>query len=475
MKPRMTRHQTVALLILLTAQFLLAMDFSILNVALPEVGSALGFLSADVQWVATTFALFAAGFTLLFGRLGDWVGRRRMFVVGMAVLAGASLLGGFAASPTVLLTARALQGLATAAAMPAALGLITSIFPEGPLRRRALGLNSVLASLGFTAGAVFGGILTNFLSWRAAFLVNVPIAVAVVFLALFILSEPSREKQPRLDVRGASFITSGLMTLVFAMSRFGEHSITDPLGLASLAASVVLIVVFIRVERRHIAPLVPLEILTRPSILAGHLIGFASLAMETGLVFLSTMYFQHILRLDSLVTGLIIGLTGVGAVVGGSIGPRVVAMWGVRGAMLCGLGTQALATGALVVLNDRSGSIVVYCIVGFIAAIGHMVAVVTFLVAATSGVETGQQGLATGLVTMTQQVGMTLGIPMVSAIATAAGGLTSLFALRVGIGLDAVIVAIFIAVVLVVLRRATTHTPISPATHHSSHADAVTR
>jgi MFS family permease len=469
----MTRHQTAALLILLASQFLLSMDFSILNVALPEIGSALGFQSADVQWIATTFALCAAGFTLLFGRLGDWAGRRRMFVVAMAVLAGASLLGGFTGSPAVLLVARALQGLATAAGMPAALALITSIFPEGPLRRRALGLNSILASLGFTAGAVFGGILTNFLSWRAAFLVNVPIAVGVVIVALSIINEPTKKKQARLDVRGAAFITSGLMTLVFAMSRFGEHSVTDPTGLAGLGTSAVLIIFFIRAERRHQAPLVPLEILTRPSILAGHLIGLASLAMETGLVFLSTMYFQHILRLDSFVTGLIIGLTGVGAVAGGLLGPRVVARLGVRGAMLCGLGIQTLATGGLIFIGYSPESIAVYCIVGFIAAIGHMIAIVTFLVASTSGVVSGQQGLATGLVTMTQQIGMTLGIPVVSAIATAAGGLTSLPALRTGIGLDALIVVVFIAIVLVALRRASTPIPASPATPHDSHLDAV--
>lgn len=460
MRPRMTRHQTIALLILLTSQFLLSVDFSILNVALPEIGLALGFPTADVQWIATTFALCAAGFTLLFGRLGDWVGRRRMFVIGMSVLAGASLLGGIADAPAVLLVARALQGLGTAAAMPAALALITSIFPEGPLRHRALGLNSVLASLGFTAGAVFGGILTNSLSWRAAFLVNVPIAAVVVVLALIIIREPSRAQQARLDVRGAALISTGLITLVFAMSRFGEHGVADLSGLISLAASVVLIALFIRAERRHVAPLVPLQILTRPSILAGHLIGFASLAMETGLVFLSTMYFQQILQLDPLITGLIIGLTGVGAVVGGVIGPRVVARFGIRGAMLFGLGIQSVATGALVTLNDQSGSILVYSVVGFIAAVGHMVAVVTFLVAATSGVDPGRQGLATGLVTMTQQVGMTLGTPIVSAIATAAGGLTSLFALRLGIGLDAIIVAAFIVVILVILRRtATNRTP----------------
>lgn len=467
MHPRMSRHQTFALLILLTSQFLLSVDFSILNVALPQIGSALGFANADVQWVATTFALCAAGFTLLFGRLGDWVGRRRMFVIGMAGLAAASLLGGFADSPVVLLVARALQGLATAAAMPAALALITSIFPEGPLRHRALGLNSVLASLGFTAGAVFGGILTSFLSWRAAFFINVPIAAAVVVLALLIIREPSREQQARLDVRGAALISAGLITLVFAMSRFGEHGVTDPGGLASLFVSMVLIALFVRAERRHTAPLVPLEILTRPSILAGHLIGLASLAMETGLVFLSTMYFQHVFELDPLVTGLIIGLTGVGAVVGGIIGPRVVARFGIRGAMTLGLGFQAAATGALVALNDDSGSIVLYSIAGFIAAIGHMVAVVTFLVAATSGVRPGQQGLATGLVTMTQQIGMTLGTPIVSAIATAAGGLTSLVALRVGIGLDASIVVLLIVTILLVLRgvapRLTTSPEATPA------------
>jgi MFS family permease len=179
----MAARQKLVLTLLLGAQFMIAVDFSILNVALPVVGEGLGFSLSRLPWIATAFALAAAGFTLLFGRVADLVGRKRLFLAGMAVLGASSLLGGLATSPEVLLVARVLQGLATAAVTPAGLALLTTAFKEGPLRERALGLNGALMSAGFTAGAILGGLLTDLLSWRWAFFVNVPVAALVLALA----------------------------------------------------------------------------------------------------------------------------------------------------------------------------------------------------------------------------------------------------------------------------------------------------
>jgi EmrB/QacA subfamily drug resistance transporter len=461
MHTSMTGRQLTVLLLLLASQFMLAVDFSILNVALPRVADGLGFRAADVQWIATSFALCAAGFTLLFGRLGDTLGRRRLFLVGMGVLGAASLLGGVATTPEVLLTARVLQGLATAAVTPAALSLLTGTFPEGPLRRRALGLNSVMMSLGFTGGAVLGGVLTDLFSWRAAFLVNVPIAAAVIVVALVVLRETAERVVSRLDVRGAVLVTAGLVALVFAATRFGEHGIADPFGLVSLALAALLVVAFGIAERGHPNPLVPLGLLRRPTILGGHIAGFTTFTMETGLVFLSTMYLQHVLGLDPMQTGLMLGAMGAGAVLGGIVGPRVIAAVGVRNTAVCGLALQGLLTGVLLLLGSTNGSLWLYGVVVFTAAVPHTCAIVAFMVAATSGLPDREQGLASGLATMTQQIGMALGTPALSAVAVAAGGLASLGALRTAIGVDAALVlagAVGVAIALRARRPAPVQT-----------------
>jgi MFS family permease len=461
MHTSMTGRQLTVLLLLLASQFMLAVDFSILNVALPRVADGLGFRAADVQWIATSFALCAAGFTLLFGRLGDTLGRRRLFLVGMGVLGAASLLGGVATTPEVLLTARVLQGLATAAVTPAALSLLTGTFPEGPLRRRALGLNSVMMSLGFTGGAVLGGVLTDLFSWRAAFLVNVPIAAAVIVVALVVLRETAERVVSRLDVRGAVLVTAGLVALVFAATRFGEHGIADPFGLVSLALAALLVVAFGIAERGHPNPLVPLGLLRRPTILGGHIAGFTTFTMETGLVFLSTMYLQHVLGLDPMQTGLMLGAMGAGAVLGGIVGPRVIAAVGVRNTAVCGLALQGLLTGVLLLLGSTNGSLWLYGVVVFTAAVPHTCGIVAFMVAATSGLPDREQGLASGLATMTQQIGMALGTPALSAVAVAAGGLASLGALRTAIGVDAALVlagAVGVAIALRARRPAPVQT-----------------
>lgn len=240
-RPRTTRRQRLILVVLLGSQFMMSVDFSILNVALPTIGRGLGFGLGDLQWIGTAMMLPAAGLTLLFGRIADLAGRRRMFLAGMVLLGAGSLAGGLATSPSVLLAARVAQGLATGLATPAALALLTTSFPEGPLRDRALGLNGTLLSTGFTLGAVFGGTLTSLLSWRWAFLVNVPVAVAVVIAAPRVISE-SRGGRTRLDLPGAVTVTGGLFALVFGITSVGRHGWTAPQTVAALAAAVVLLV-----------------------------------------------------------------------------------------------------------------------------------------------------------------------------------------------------------------------------------------
>ncbi|MFF0862495.1 MFS transporter [Nonomuraea sp. NPDC003560] len=418
----MTSAQRLVLVLLLGSQFMLAVDFSILNVALPVIGSGLGFALSDLQWVATTFALAAAGFTLLFGRIADLFGRRRLFLAGMVLLGVSSLAGGLAVSPGMLLVARVAQGLATAVVTPAGLALLTTSFPEGPLRARALGLNGALMSAGFTSGAILGGLLTELLSWRWAFLVNVPVALAVVVAAPVVLKESRPAERPGMDLPGAVSVTAGLLALVFGLTRAGEHGFADPLGLGALAAGAALLVAFRYVERRAAAPLVPVPILARPSVTWGNLAGLIAFATETSLVFLMTLYLQKVLGYSALATGLAFGVLGLGTVLGGVLAPRVLGRLGRGRALAAGFGLQAVATASLALLGTGPGWIWLLLAATFAGGIGNMVAIVGFMVTATSGLPDSEQGLATGLATMTQQVGITMGIPVMSAVATAAMG-----------------------------------------------------
>ncbi|MFJ2771418.1 MFS transporter [Streptomyces sp. NPDC087300] len=419
---RMTSRQRLTLTLLLGSQFMIAVDFSILNVALPVVGEGLGFSLAHLPWIATAFALAAAGFTLLFGRIADLFGRKRIFIGGMVLLGLSSALGGLATTPEVLLTARVLQGLATAAVTPAGLALLTTAFREGPLRERALGLNGALMSAGFTTGAILGGLLTDLLSWRWAFFINVPVAAAVVALAPALLTDSRIVCKHRLDVPGAITVTGGLLALVYGLTRAGESGWTDPGALGTLLAGAVLLIAFWHVERRSAAPLVPVRIMRRRTVVWGNAAGLIAFATETSLVFLLTLYLQEVLGYSALATGLAFGVLGLGTVVGGALGGRVVGRYGNVSTILAGGVIQAVATLSLVALGTSGGWLYLLLAATFVGGVGNMLLIVGFMVTATSGLPDSLQGLATGLATMTQQVGITLGIPVMSAVAAGRTG-----------------------------------------------------
>ena len=415
----MSTGERLTLAVLLTASFTLAVDFSILNVAVPEIGSDVGFSLEHLQWVSTSFALCAAGFTLLFGRVADLFGRRRLFLLGMAILGAASLIGGLATSPGVLIAARVAQGIATAMVTPAALSLLTTAFPEGPQRARALGLNGALMAAGFTTGAVLGGVLTDLLSWRWAFYINVAVAAIVLAVAPAVLAESRPERRPRLDVPGAITVTAGLLAVVYGLTTAGEQSWQDAAALFSLLAGVLLLVVFWGVEKRVKEPLVPFSVLTRRTVGWGNFAGLMAFVTETSLVFLLTLYLQDVLGYSPLAAGLSFAVLGAGTVIGGLLAPKVIAAAGTSRAIVGGLVVQAVATGSLVFLGTSSTFIILILVATFIGGVANLVAIVGFMVTATTSVPDDEQGLATGLATMSQQVGIAMGIPIMSAIATA--------------------------------------------------------
>jgi MFS family permease len=336
----------------------------------------------------------------------------------------------------MLLVARVAQGLATAMVTPAGLSLLTTSFPEGPLRDRALGLNGALMSAGFTTGAILGGVLTDLLSWRWAFFINVPVALAVLLIAPSVIKESRPAVRPKLDVPGAVSVTVGLLALVFGLTQAGEHGWGSPTALISMAVGVVLLIVFYAVERRSPSPLVPVSVLKRRTVAWGNIAGLLAFITETSLVFLMTLYLQEVLDFTPLTAGLSFGVLGVGTVIGGSLAAKVIERIGTKATLITGGLLQAAATIALFSLGDDRAWVWMLLVGTFLGGIGNMLVIVGFMVTATSGLPDHEQGMATGLATMTQQVGITMGTPIMSAVATGhMGGRTGSDAVLSGVGI----------------------------------------
>ncbi|MET7765730.1 MFS transporter [Streptomyces sp. NPDC005393] len=418
---RMTGRQVAALVVLLASQFMMAADFSVLNVALPEVGTALGFSTGNLQWITTTFALCAAGCTLVFGRVGDYVGRRRIFTTGMVVLAVSSLIGGIAESPAVLMVARTLQGLATAAVTPAALALLTTAFSEPSLRNRALGLNGVMMSSGFSVGAILGGVLTDLLSWRWAFFINIPVAIAAIVVVPIVVEESRAERRSRIDLPGAVLITGGLFAGIYGVTRAGEDGL-DLVSVVALIAAAILLGAFWAVESRTADALVPVRILKKPDIALGNLAALFIFGGETALIFFTALYVQNVLGLSSLVAGLVLLGIGVGQVIAGTVGPRILQRVSPRTMLGVSLVLQGVFMLPALWATSDSRWLIPLIATQFVNAFFSMMAALCFMVIATSSVESDMQGMATGMATQSQQVGIAIGIPLVSAVFAASIG-----------------------------------------------------
>ena len=439
--PRIGRRERLVLFVLLGAGFMLSVDFSILNVALPQVAAGVGLGLTGLPWITSAYALPAAGFTLLFGRMADLFGRRRLFLSGIALLTGASLLGGFASDAGTLLTARVLQGFATAMATPAAMSLLTSTFAEGAMRARILGLNGALLSGGFTVGALVGGSLVSLLSWRAAFFINVPVAVAILLLTPGLIGESSLPDRVRPDLPGAVTGTGGLLALVYAViERSGPWAV----------AGVLLLAAFWVIERRSPAPLAPVGILKRPTVKWGNFAGLVVFSMETAMIFLMTLYLQNVLGFSPLATGLIFGVPGLAAVGAGVVAGRAIGRFGSRAVLTAGLSVQGLATLPLVFLGADRLALAVLVPALFIGFFGHVGAIVAYTVTGTSGLANEEQGLATGLTSMTQQVAVTVGIPLLSAVAATQGA--ELTGIRLALGVNVAVTLVSVALIRFGLR-----------------------
>jgi len=415
------RRRWLALVLLAAAQFVVVLDASIVNVALPSMGRDLQIDPENLSWVINAYTLFFGGFLLLGGRLADLLGRRRIFIAGMGLFGLASLVGGFAQSELWLDVARAVQGLGAALISPAALSIVTTTFAEGAERNKALGVWGAVAGSGGAAGVLLGGVLTEFLSWEWVLFVNVPIAAAAMVLAPRLLVESRADAGHRtFDVAGAVSVTAGLGVLVFALVDAESAGWGSTQTLVLLAAAAVLLAAFVVIERRRRAPLVPFSIFRLRTLSASNAIGLLVGASLFSMFFFITLYLQNVLGYDALEAGLAYLPLAVTIIVTAGTASQLVTRTGFKPVLITGL---LLVTAGLVWFSqiDPGGSYVGDVLfASLLAGAGLGFSFVPVTLGAVSGTRPQEAGLASGLINTSQQVGGALGVAVLSTIAFAA-------------------------------------------------------
>jgi EmrB/QacA subfamily drug resistance transporter len=403
------------------AQFVVVLDATIVAIALPEIQQDLGFSRAGLQWVISAYTLVFGGFLLLAGRAADLWGRRRLFMVGLAVFTAASLACGLATSPLALLLGRIAQGLGAAIVAPSALSSLTAAFPESEGRGRALGVWTAAAAGGGATGWLLGGVLTGSLGWQWVFFVNLPVGILGVVLAPILVSESRDEAAPpRLDVAGAMSVTAGLTLLVYGITRVQEAGLLEPVTLISLASSIVLLGLFVAVEGWVRHPLVPLGVFRSRALLGANLVALVLTAATTPPMLLCTLYVQQVLGFPPAQAGLVFPPFNL-AVIGGSLlGPRLVARFGPRTTMVCGLISIAAGSLCLLGVSPHGGGYLLYLIPAFVLmGAGLGCASVASTATGTAAAEGGLQGLASGLLNSAAQIGTVLGLAILVPLSAA--------------------------------------------------------
>jgi EmrB/QacA subfamily drug resistance transporter len=410
-----------ALALIVTAQFMVILDVAIVNVALPSIKSDLGFSQTNLQWVISAYAIMFGGALLLGGRLADLLGRRRLFIAGLALFATSSLLCGLAWSEASLIGFRAVQGLGGALLAPAALSLLMTTFAEGRERNLALGIYGAASGSGAAAGVLLGGILTSYLSWSWIFFINVPVAIAAIALTPTLLRESRADLAHRhFDFPGAVSITAGLMLLVYATTRATSDGWGAPVTLALFAGAAALVLAFIAIELRSPSPLLPLRIF-RSRTLTGANIAMAIVGgVAFSEFFLLTLYLQDVLRYSAVETGVAFLAFALTVVLVSNIAQLIVGRFGVRPTLTAGLLISAVSVAWLARL-PVDGHYFWDIFPGFVlGGAGMGLSFVPVTIASLTGVERSDAGVASGLVNTSRQIGGALGIAAVSAVAASA-------------------------------------------------------
>src|SRR4051812_19621729 len=401
------------------AQFMVVLDASVVNVALPSIQRDVGFSEQNLSWVLNAYTLLFGGFLLLGGRAADRLGRRRLFMAGIALFAGASLVCGFSQSEATLLIARGAQGLGGAMVSPAALSIILTTFAEGSERNRALAVWGAIAGAGGAGGLLLGGAIVQVLSWRWVFFINVPIGAVVLLLAPRIIPE-SRADGVRggYDLEGAATITLGTMALVFTLIKANDWGWGSSRTLAGLAVAVALLVAFVWIEHRQANPLVPLRIFSNRSLAASDATMLLLAAALFGVFFFCSLYLQQVLGYNALKTGVAYLPLSFSIIGSSTVASRVVDRFTPKRVLVGGLLISTVGFALFTRLQahgDDAGHLLPAMIV---MGVGLGMSFVPITIAATNGVAREDSGLASGLLNTTQQVGGSLGLAVLSAVST---------------------------------------------------------
>jgi EmrB/QacA subfamily drug resistance transporter len=446
-----SRRAVFVISLICAAQFVLQLDFSVVNVALPSIQRELGMPAAELQWIVTGYALAFGSLLLAGGRLADLLGRRQVLAAGLALFGVASLACGLARWPIMLIIGRIVQGAAGAMVSPAALSLLTTTNAEGAARNRALAIWQATTAAGATAGIVAGGLLTQYFGWRAVFLINPPI-IAVMLALVPRLPAGKRSGGGSVDVRGALLVTTGIAALIFGLSSGQQHGFTAPATLIALALAVLLTAGFVVAEKRSAAPMLPLSILAEPArraaIAAMLLIG----AILAGYVYFASLYLQKVLGFSPVATGLALVPSTIIVVLVSTLGTRrLLARFSIKAVLLAGL--ACMGAGQLWLAQITAGASYPAAVLPglVLTAAGVGLALPAASIAITSGVQASDQGLAGALFTTSQQTGAAVGLAILATAAAAAtdghgGSLVDGYRLSflIGAGL-AVLAAIIVA------------------------------
>lgn len=459
--------------VLLTVQFLVSLDMSVVNIALPDMGADLGFAADSLLWVVNAYALAFGGLLMLGGRLADLIGRRRTLVWGFAVFGAASLAGGLALTPGQLIAARAVQGAGAAALAPVALALIAVNYAAGPARSRALGLWGIAGALGGAVGIMAGGLLTDWAGWRSVMLVNVPVVVAALLAARRGVPADRRTgPAPRLDLAGALLVTAGMTVLVLALVRTETYGWGSATTLGTLGAAAALLVAFAVVETRVREPLLRLRLLStahRP-VLSANVFALLMSSGQFAAFYFTSLYLQQVMGYGPTAAGAAFLPFCAGVVAGSTVATRAVGRVGERALLVTGalLGAAGFGWFALTV---EAGGTFLSSVLGpsLVASVGIGMCFVPLGTAATGGVAPEETGMASGLLNSSRQLGGSLGLAVlvtVAASATGAGtgraslaeGHATAFAVSAGL-----LVAAALATAVLHGRRAPASTPTRPA------------
>jgi EmrB/QacA subfamily drug resistance transporter len=407
-----------ALAVLAVAQFMVVLDASIVNVALPSIQRDLGFSENGLQWVVNAYTLMFGGFLLLGGRAADLFGRRRVFMIGLIVFSVASLAGGFATSSGWLIVARGVQGLGAAIVSPAALSIVTTTFTEGAERNKALGIWGALAGAGGAVGVLMGGMLTEWAGWEWVLFVNVPIGVAAAVLAPRFVRESRTQERTSLDIAGAVSVTAGLVVLVYALVDATNAGWGSFQTVGLLALAVALILAFVAIELRTKHPIMPLTIFRNRNVASADAVALLVGASLFSMFFFISLYLQQVLDFSALKAGLSYLPLSAAIITSAGVASQLVTRVGPKPVLVSGLTFTTIGLLLFTQISPDGSYVGDVLFPSVIVAVGLGLSFVSLTITAVSGVSHGEAGLASGLLNTAQQVGGALGLAVLLSVAT---------------------------------------------------------